>query len=344
MGLFSKTSEVKKYYSWNDKKDQLGSGNFATVYRAELKTERTASGMTMQPGFYAIKVIDKSKVEDQGDIDREIEIMLECKHKNIIRLFEVHPENKKINLVMEMVNGGELFDEIVNREKYSELDSAKVMRTMCDALSYIHKKNIVHRDLKPENILLADKPRPGYEPEIKIADFGLARFIAKESMMKTACGTPGYVAPEVLKNKGYDSGAVDMWSAGVILYILLCGFPPFYDEELPALFDTIIKGKYEFPSPWWDHITDGAKDLVKRLLTVDPKRRITADQVLNDSWVQGHAPDEDLANTRKELQKLQASKKLKKAAKKIMALQQLGALKSQASGLNVAAVQVKRSP
>jgi serine/threonine protein kinase len=300
MGFFTKASEIKKNYTWNEKKDQLGSGNFATVYKAELKVARESPAGAMNPGMYAIKVIDKAKVEDLQDIEREIEIMQACTHPNIIKLYEVYEEKKRINLVMEIVSGGELFDEIVMREKYTEKDAAKVMRTMCDALSYIHKKNIVHRDLKPENVLLAQKPRPGFEPEIKIADFGLARFVAKDDMMKTACGTPGYVAPEVLKNKGYDSGAVDMWSAGVILYILLCGFPPFYDEELPVLFDTIIKGKFDFPSPWWDSISSEGKALVCRLLTVDPKKRITAEQVLQDPWVLGSAPDLDLGNMRQE--------------------------------------------
>ena len=140
---------------------------------------------------------------------------------------------------------------------------------------YLHEKKIVHRDLKPENILLLEKPDPKstVDPVIKVADFGLARLVSDKDMMKTACGTPGYVAPEVLKNKGYDSGAVDLWSAGVILYILLCGFPPFYEEELPALFDQILKARYDFPSPWWDKITPGAKELVQKCLTIDPKAR-----------------------------------------------------------------------
>jgi len=277
----------------------------------------------------AIKDIDKAKVEDMNDITREIEVMEQISHPNIIRLFEIWDEPKKMNLVMELVTGGELFDEIVNRGQYSEKDAARVMGTLCNALAYLHSKKIVHRDLKPENILLAEKPRPGVEPAIKVADFGLARLISDKEMMKTACGTPGYVAPEVLKNKGYDSGAVDLWSAGVILYILLCGFPPFYEEELPALFDQILKARYDFPSPWWDTITGGvagkppgAKDLVKACLTVDPTKRATAQTVLAHPWINGNAPDVaiDIGN----LRKFQAARKLKAAAAKIMAMRSAG--------------------
>lgn len=141
--------------------------------------------------------------------------------------------------------------------------------------------------------------------------------------MKTACGTPGYVAPEILKNKGYDSSAVDMWSAGVILYILLCGFPPFYEEELPALFEQILQARYDFPSPWWDNISVDAKKLVDGLLTIDPKQRMTAEQVLKYPWIAGEAPTTDLDGTKKMLRKHNALRKLKKAANGIIAQQKI---------------------
>jgi serine/threonine protein kinase len=192
-----------------------------------------------------------------------------------------------------------------------------VIYTLCDALEYLHEKDIVHRDLKPENILL-ESTAP--DAKIKIADFGLARMMKKNDVMKTACGTPGYVAPEVLQNKGYDSGAVDMWSTGVILYILLCGFPPFYEEELPALFDQILKGRYEFPSPWWDNISAGAKDMVRAFLTVNPKKRLTATGAKSNKWIL-EAGEGVIALDN--LKKYQASRKLKKATKKLIALQRL---------------------
>jgi len=323
MGFFSKTKQVTKHYKFEKK--ELGSGNFAKVYKATtIKPGVQESGVTV-PQQVAIKVIDKKKVEDLNDITREIEIMETCQHKNIIRLYEIFEEKDKMNLIMELVTGGELFDEIVQRGNFTEKDAAKVIGTLCSALDYLHEKKIVHRDLKPENILLSQKKEdlsPGEEAEIKVADFGLARLIADKDLMRTACGTPGYVAPEVLKNKGYGSGAVDLWSAGVILYILLCGFPPFYEEELPALFDQILKGRYDFPSPWWDNISNEAKELVKGLLTVDQKKRFTAKQVMAHPWICGNAPD-TAVNTQ-QLKKFNASRKLKAAAAKIILLKKKG--------------------
>jgi len=315
MGIFSKTAQINKNY--DVEKSSLGSGNFAVVKKCTAKLSNDST--KVQKGeVYAVKIIDKSKVEDMGDIEREIEIMGMVSHPNVIKLFEIYDEPKKMNLVMELVTGGELFDRIVSLGQYTEQDAAVVMQTLCEALGYLHNLNVVHRDLKPENILLAS---PAADAPIKVADFGLARMIAKEDMMKTACGTPGYVAPEVLQNKGYSSGAVDLWSAGVILYILLCGFPPFYEEELPALFDQILKGRYDFPSPWWDKISDNAKDLVRRMLTVDPKKRITAAEVLKHPWICGNAPN--VAIDTSALGKYQATKKLRKAGQKLMAINRM---------------------
>jgi serine/threonine protein kinase len=312
MGFFKKSALKQKY---EVDKEALGSGNFAVVKKCWEKGKK-ATGP-----YHAVKIIDKAKVEDMGDIEREIEIMGLVDHDNVIKLIEIFDEPSKMNLVMELVTGGELFDRIVALGNYTEKDAAKVMGTLCGALDYLHEKGIVHRDLKPENILLASKDD---DAPIKVADFGLARMVSGKDMMKTACGTPGYVAPEVLQNKGYSSGAVDLWSAGVILYILLCGFPPFYEEELPALFDQILKGRYDFPSPWWDNISGEAKDLVRRMLTVDPKKRATAKDVLAHPWIRGQAPD--TAIDTENLKKHNAARKLKKAAAKLMALNRLAKL------------------
>ena len=311
MGFFKK-SDLKKNYEIGD---QLGSGNFAVVKKAINKQKDSKI-----PKEVAIKIIDKAKVEDMGDITREIEIMQDISHPNVINLFEIFDEPKKMNLVMELVTGGELFDRIVAKGNYSEKDAATCMSQLCQALDYLHTKKIVHRDLKPENLLYAS---PADDANLKVADFGLARMLTAGDMMKTACGTPGYVAPEILKNKGYDSGAVDMWSAGVILYILLCGFPPFYEEELPALFDQILHARYDFPSPWWDSISKEAKSLVQALLTLDPKKRMTADEVLKQPWVTGAASDAPLDSVQKSLRKYNATRKLKKAALGIMAQQRM---------------------
>jgi len=323
--LFKKAEVTKKY----EFKEQLGSGNFAIVKKALQRKPEAGSEI---PTEVAIKIIDKSKVEDMNDITREIEIMDNISHKYIVRLYEIFDESKKMNLVMELVTGGELFDRIVAKEKYTEKDAAKVLTQICEALDYLHSpagdrtQPIVHRDLKPENILYKDSSD---ESDIKIADFGLARLVSSKDMMKTACGTPGYVAPEVLQNKGYDSGAVDIWSVGVILYILLCGFPPFYEEALPALFDQILNARYDFPSPWWDKVSVDAKTLVQRMLTLDPKKRATAKDVLKTKWCQGDSAsgeDDCMKGAKANLKKYNASRKLKKAAKNIMALNKLSAV------------------
>jgi len=300
---FLKKDPLKKNY---DIGKQLGSGNFAVVKIAKYMGKDTNI-----PATVAVKIIDKSKVEDMNDITREIDIMQSMSHDNVIKLFEIYDEPKKMNLIMELVTGGELFDRIVAKGSYSEKDAAEVIVTLSGALAYLHDKKIVHRDLKPENILLATEAD---DAPIKVADFGLARVCGNGDLMKTACGTPGYVAPEILKNKGYDSGAVDMWSVGVILYILLCGFPPFYEEELPALFDQILHARYDFPSPWWDNISKDAKDLVVKLLELSPTKRLTAVQVMQHPWCKGNASTTPLDTAKASLRKYNASRKLKKVA------------------------------
>jgi len=339
---------VARIYSFDKKKDLLGTGNFAEVFKGTLGQPRkfataedyarvaitddkgntafdyaavVKSRDMKEGGMYALKVIDKAKVEEMNDIEREIEIMHSVTHPNIIQLYEVFHEAKTVTLVMELVSGGELFDRIVDKGNYSEKDAAGVIAQLCAALAYLHDKKIVHRDLKPENLLYA---APSPDETLKVADFGLARKVAKKGeMMKTACGTPGYVAPEILANKGYDNTAVDMWSVGVILYILLCGFPPFYEEELPALFDSILKARYDFPSPWWDTISPQAKSLVKACLTIKADQRMTARQMLEEPWVASEAPATSLAGSQKALKKYMANQRLRKAALGIIAKKRL---------------------
>jgi len=331
MGLFGKSTKQAKedscetHYVWS-KKELLGTGNFAEVFKAKVKDSKRfqelhGKDLGPVPAEIAVKVIDKAKVEDMNDVTREIEIMQMVKHKHIIRLYETFHETKKVYLAMELVTGGELFDRIVSKGSYSEKDSALCIYQLCDALSTLHALKVVHRDLKPEN-LLYESPE---SDNIKVADFGLARTVAKEGeMMKTACGTPGYVAPEILLNKGYDNTAVDMWSVGVILYILLCGFPPFYEEELPALFDSIMKARFDFPSPWWDEINQKAKDLVNGLLCLDVHKRLTADQVMKNAWVTGdEASNKARPETQKALKKYVANQRLRKAALGIIAHQRM---------------------
>lgn len=191
------------------------------------------------------------------------------------------------------MTGGELFDKIVELGAYTEADAALLVGRMVRAIDYLHGMGIVHRDLKPENLLLKN---PDDISEVKLADFGLSKIVstgATAAMMQTACGTPGYVAPEVLTADGYDK-EVDLWSIGVITYILLCGFPPFYNEHLPMLFEQIMKADYDYPADYWEDISDTAKNFIDRLLVVDPARRMTTKQALEHPWLLGQAPDKKL--------------------------------------------------
>ncbi|KAK7482095.1 hypothetical protein BaRGS_00026679 [Batillaria attramentaria] len=252
----------------------LGDGNFAIVRVSRSKT----SGHE-----FAMKVIDKPKLKGKEHmVENEIEIMKDCAHPNIVKLYEEYETCDKIYLVMELVKGGDLFDAITQSVKFGEVDSAHMVADLCNALFYLHSRAIVHRDLKPEN-LLVHRNKDG-TITLKLADFGLAMEV-KENIY-TVCGTPTYVAPEILTEIGYGL-EVDMWAVGVITYILLCGFPPFRspDRNQTELFEFIKAGEYEFLSPYWDNVSDSAKDLIRRLLVVDKSKRYTAIEVLSHPWI-----------------------------------------------------------
>jgi len=216
-------------------------------------------------------------------LQTEIRILKQVDHPNIIKLKELFETPTMLAIVTELVTGGELFDKIVAQGNYSERDAAILVSKMVSAIEYLHIRGIVHRDLKPENLLLRD---PDSITEVKIADFGLSKVVGTKfsSLMLTACGTPSYVAPEVLSAIGYDK-EVDLWSIGVITYILLCGFPPFYNESLNKLFEEILSAEYDYPEEYWSHISNEAKDFVSKLLVVDPSQRLTAAQALQHVWI-----------------------------------------------------------
>ncbi|KAJ3351710.1 calcium calmodulin-dependent protein kinase type 1G [Entophlyctis luteolus] len=271
----------------------LGTGAFSEVKAA---TERSTGNK------FAIKIIDKTKCKGKETmIETEVKILMRVRHENIVRLFEIHGIVSGIVFFTpihqsDRVTGGELFDDIVGRGKYSETETGKIVYRILLAINYLHSHGIVHRDLKvdvtikqknpdylnqPENLLLSDKTP---NAKIMISDFGLSKIFCEEEVMKTACGTPGYVAPEVLKRQGYGR-EVDLWSLGVITYILLCGYPPFYDSNNVELFKQIMTGRYEFDKPWWDDISDNAKDFIKKLLVLDPYRRMTAHNALHHPFI-----------------------------------------------------------
>jgi len=263
---------------------EIGRGGFSVVVEGTDKASKKK---------YAIKCIKKATVE--GDdiklLRREIKIMKRVDHPNILKLYEVFEDEDEFYLVMELVDGKELFDKIVEKGQYTEKDASNIVKQIVSAVAYLHENGIAHRDLKPENLLSAGDQ----ESEIvKIADFGFSKNFGEEKLM-TSCGSPGYVAPEVLTCESYDNG-VDMWSVGVIIYILLCGYPPFYADNAPALFKKIMDVKYDFDDPSWEDVSEDAKNLIRHLLVKDPASRYTAKQCLEDPWVKGNVASDHVLN------------------------------------------------
>jgi len=283
---------------------ELGSGHFAKV---RLCTNTTTGQVA------AVKIIKNPKGSKLAIIKSEVDILKSVEHPYIVRCFDAIDSPDKMYLVMEIMKGGELFDRIVDKGHFTEADAAGVTAKLFSAIKYLHDKNIAHRDLKPENLLMADDTP---ESEVKITDFGLSKaFDEQTQVMQTPCGTPGYIAPEVLVMKGYDKQC-DVWSLGVIVYILLCGFPPFYADNDAQLFEKIKRGEFEFLRPYWDPISDSAKDFIRQMLRVDPKQRITCDQALAHPWLAEGTkslPTTALPTLLPEMKAMQAKRRMKAA-------------------------------
>ncbi|XP_078016834.1 calcium/calmodulin-dependent protein kinase type II delta chain isoform X16 [Epinephelus lanceolatus] len=255
--------------------EELGKGAFSVVRRCVKKS-------TGQE--YAAKIINTKKLSarDHQKLEREARICRLLKHPNIVRLHDSISEEGFHYLVFDLVTGGELFEDIVAREYYSEADASHCINQILESVSHIHQHDIVHRDLKPENLLLASKMKGA---AVKLADFGLAIEVQGDQQAWFGfAGTPGYLSPEVLRKDPYGK-PVDIWACGVILYILLVGYPPFWDEDQHKLYQQIKAGAYDFPSPEWDTVTPEAKNLINQMLTINPAKRITADQALKHPWV-----------------------------------------------------------
>uniref|UniRef100_A0A8B9KGP6 calcium/calmodulin-dependent protein kinase n=1 Tax=Astyanax mexicanus TaxID=7994 RepID=A0A8B9KGP6_ASTMX len=233
---------------------------------------------------YAAKIINTKKLSarDHQKLEREARICRLLKHPNIVRLHDSISEEGFHYLLFDLVTGGELFEDIVAREYYSEADASHCIHQILDSVSHIHQHDIVHRDLKPENLLLASKCK---NAAVKLADFGLAIEVQGDQQAWFGfAGTPGYLSPEVLRKEAYGK-PVDIWACGVILYILLVGYPPFWDEDQHKLYQQIKAGAYDFPSPEWDTVTPEAKNLINQMLTINPAKRITAQEALKHPWV-----------------------------------------------------------
>lgn len=217
----------------------------------------------------------------------EIQILLDLRHVHIIHLHELYKNNNYFFLVMEKLNGGELFDRLCQKETYSEKEARDVMRTVFDAVSFCHEQGVAHRDLKPENLLLTS---PDDDAKVKIADFGFAKRVTRPYSLTTRCGSPAYMAPELVNYKNYDE-RVDNWSLGVIVYTILGGYNPFVRDTVHLTLQEIRQANYQFPKEFWDGISHDAKKLIKALLTVDPSERITTEEALLHPWMTGRGDD-----------------------------------------------------
>ncbi|XP_023813933.1 calcium/calmodulin-dependent protein kinase type II subunit beta isoform X16 [Oryzias latipes] len=255
--------------------EELGKGAFSVVRRCvKLSTGQE----------YAAKIINTKKLSarDHQKLEREARICRLLKHPNIVRLHDSISEEGFHYLLFDLVTGGELFEDIVAREYYSEADASHCIQQILEAVLHCHQMGVVHRDLKPENLLLASKCK---NAAVKLADFGLAIEVQGDQQAWFGfAGTPGYLSPEVLRKEAYGK-PVDIWACGVILYILLVGYPPFWDEDQHKLYQQIKAGAYDFPSPEWDTVTPEAKNLINQMLTINPVKRITAQEALKHPWV-----------------------------------------------------------
>ncbi|KAL2103429.1 hypothetical protein ACEWY4_000297 [Coilia grayii] len=268
-----KSEDITAVYELREK---LGEGSFSEVRVAQHRRTKR---------LVAVKCIRKRVLKGKESmLENEITVLGKINHENIVSLEETFETPSKLYLVMTLVTGGELLDRILERGSYMERDASHVISQVLEAVRYLHQLGIVHRDLKPENLLYET---PLEDSKIVISDFGLSK-IGDQGMLSTACGTPAYVAPELLQQKTYGK-EVDLWAVGVISFILLCGYPPFYDENDAQLYRQIIRAEYEFDSPYWDEISDSAKDFIGHLLQKDPKKRYNSEEALQHPWISGGA-------------------------------------------------------
>ncbi|XP_058488171.1 calcium/calmodulin-dependent protein kinase type 1D-like [Solea solea] len=261
------TSNIKDVFEF---KGKMGSGSFSEVFMVrEKKTGK----------LYALKCLKKKHLA-HSNLENEVNVLRRIKHENVVGLEDFYETRTHYYLVMQLVSGGELFDRILDKGVYTEKDASMVIKQVLQAVSYLHENSIVHRDLKPENLLYYNSDE---NAKIMVSDFGLSKTL-EHGVMSTACGTPGYVAPEVLAQKPY-SKAVDCWSIGVITYILLCGYPPFFEDNETRLFSKIMNAEYAFHCPFWDDISESAKDFIRNMMEKNPSKRFTTEQALRHPWI-----------------------------------------------------------
>jgi len=294
--------DITDYYQIEE---LLGNGSFSEVRR----------GINRETGeHFAVKMMSKDGDERKFEIvNTELEILKRVGHKNVVKLYEVFESDTEMHFVLQLIAGGELFEKIVQLTCYTERDASKLIAQLIHGVNHLHSKKIIHRDLKPENILLSSSDEGA---DLLVTDFGLSALLDGSEPINRAVGTPGYLAPEVLV--ALDTGIpydkeVDLFGIGVIMYILLCGFPPFYGEDEEEIYCKTETGDYSYPSPFWDEISDDAKNLIDGLLELDPKKRLNAQQALTHQWLQGNCPAEHLQEALENLKKFNARRKFKGA-------------------------------
>ena len=279
--VLEKKSHVKDNYKILDK---LGEGSFGAVYKVICLSTKL---------IRAMKVIKKESLEDQEDEQqflKEIEILKTIDHPNIVKIFEYYSDNFHYYIIIEFVNGGELYSEIIKWPEFSEKKTAFIMKQIMSALFYLHSLNIVHRDIKPENIMLEKSKAKDDKPQIKLIDFGTCNYLEPGKFLHQTMGTPYFVAPEVLDEK-YNHQC-DVWSMGVTMYILLAGFPPFMGSNQSEVFNEIKSAELSFEYKEFNLISEEAKDLIRKMLDRDLNKRITAGDCLKHTWIKNNEQTE----------------------------------------------------
>eukprot|EP00930_Biecheleria_cincta_P014487 TRINITY_DN1243_c0_g1_i2.p1 TRINITY_DN1243_c0_g1~~TRINITY_DN1243_c0_g1_i2.p1 ORF type:complete len:503 (-),score=138.31 TRINITY_DN1243_c0_g1_i2:211-1719(-) len=307
--IIENTGKIVDHYDLDKKK--LGEGSYGSVVKAKNKATKAER---------AIKTIPKSQMKNAERFKQEIAIMKMMDHPNIIKLYESFEDHRNIYLVMELCLGGELFDKIIELGHFTEVQAALLMQQIIRAIYYMHENSICHRDLKPENFLFANKDNIE-KNFLKIIDFGLSCKFEKDQMLTTKAGTPYYVAPQVLNGK-YDQQS-DIWSCGVIMYVLLCGYPPFFGDSDHEVLAKVRLGNFNFSPSDWKNVSDDAKNLIRMMLKMNPKERYSAEMALNHEWIKNKAPRAQnvplQSNFVDKLRGFRSQNKLKKAALHIIA-------------------------
>mmetsp|Transcript_81234 Transcript_81234/g.252122 ORF Transcript_81234/g.252122 Transcript_81234/m.252122 type:complete len:517 (-) Transcript_81234:119-1669(-) len=303
--IIKHSGKITDFYDLGDEK--IGEGTFGCVRKCTRRSTKA---------IYAVKAVSKVNVRDADQFRQEVANMKLMDHPNIIRLYEVFEDDQKVYLVMELCTGGELFDRIVKKGHFSEREAAVVMEQILRAVHYMHKIDVSHRDLKPENFLFQTR-QPTESNVLKLIDFGLSCRVKPGMVLTTVAGTASYVAPQVLE-KRYDKRC-DLWSCGAIMYTVLCGHPPFRGQNQSEVLAKVRKGRYTFSGKAWQRISQDAKNLVQKLMEIEPAMRFTAEQGLADSWIRlkaqkGQAQSPMQPNLLEGLRNFQSENRLKKAA------------------------------